>query len=190
MTQPLSTPREVSLDVYDMRFAMVRDRLVAICRGLVGADAAEDVVHDTFLRGRRAFHQLRDEELFEAWITRIAVRVCLDLRRANRRFTEVVRAWWRSERHEPQRDVGLRELIERLPPRERTLVVLHYGYGYEKGHEIYSAHAETVGPLPYRDMPAYPPPDGSQGPEDLQYLDYLLEWNTRPAFITGPATEN
>jgi RNA polymerase sigma factor (sigma-70 family) len=41
-----------------------------------------------------------------------------------------VRAWWRSERQEPQRDVGLRELIERLPPRERTLVVLHYGYGY------------------------------------------------------------
>jgi RNA polymerase sigma factor (sigma-70 family) len=28
------------------------------------------------------------------------------------------------------RDVALRELIERLPPRERTLVVLHYGYGY------------------------------------------------------------
>ena len=130
MTQPLSTPREVSLDVYDMRFAMVRDRLVAICRGLVGADAAEDVVHDTFLRGRRAFHQLRDDELFEAWITRIAVRVCLDLRRANRRFTEVVRTWWRAERHEPQRDVGLRELIERLPPRARTLVVMHYGYGY------------------------------------------------------------
>jgi RNA polymerase sigma-70 factor (ECF subfamily) len=29
------------------------------------------------------------------------------------------------------RDVGLRELIERLPPRERTLVVLHYGHGYQ-----------------------------------------------------------
>ena len=131
MSQPLSTPREVGLDSYDMRFAMGRDRLVAICRGLVGADAAEDVVHDTFLRGRRAFHQLRDDELFEAWITRIAVRVCLDLRRANHRFTEVARAWWRPERdRSPQRDVGLRQLIERLPPRERTVVVLHYGYGY------------------------------------------------------------
>jgi RNA polymerase sigma-70 factor (ECF subfamily) len=30
----------------------------------------------------------------------------------------------------PQRDPGLRELIERLAPRERTLIVLHYGYGY------------------------------------------------------------
>ncbi|MGH2456404.1 MAG: RNA polymerase sigma factor, partial [Candidatus Limnocylindria bacterium] len=26
--------------------------------------------------------------------------------------------------------LGLRELVERLPPRERTLVVLHYGHGY------------------------------------------------------------
>lgn len=113
-----------------MRFAVLRDRLVAICRGLVGVDSAEDVVHDTFLRGRRAFHQLRDEDLFDAWITRIAVRACLDLRRANRRFAEVVSAWWRSERERPQRDVGLRQLIERLPPRERTVTVLHYGYGY------------------------------------------------------------
>lgn len=130
MTQPLSTPREVERDAYDMRFAMGRDRLVAICGGLVGADAAEDVVHDTFLRGRRSFHQLRDDDLFEAWITRIAVNVCLDLHRANRRFTEVVRAWWRREPQSPQRDVGLRQLIEGLPPRERTLVVLHYGNGY------------------------------------------------------------
>jgi RNA polymerase sigma factor (sigma-70 family) len=30
----------------------------------------------------------------------------------------------------PGRDIGLREIIERLRPRERTLVVLHYGYGY------------------------------------------------------------
>ena len=113
-----------------MRFAMGRDRLIAICRGLVGADAAEDVVQDTFLRGRRRFQQLRDDDLFEAWITRIAINLSLDLRRANRRFADVVRAWWRPERQGPQRDVGLRQLIERLPPRERTLVVLHYGYGY------------------------------------------------------------
>lgn len=130
MTQPLSVRHEVGLDDYDARFAMGRDRLVRICSGLVGADLAEDVVHDAFLRGRRRFHQLRDEDLFEAWITRIAINVCLDLRRANRRFSDVVRAWWRPETHEPTRDLGLRQLVEALPPRERTLVVLHYGYGY------------------------------------------------------------
>ena len=109
---------------------MGRDRLIRICSGLVGTDAAEDVVQDAFLRGRRRFHQLRDEDLFEAWITRIAINVCLDLRRANRRFTQVLRAWSRPERADQQPDLGLRQLIEGLPPRERTLVVLHYGYGY------------------------------------------------------------
>jgi RNA polymerase sigma-70 factor (ECF subfamily) len=129
VTQPLSTPHEVGLDVYDAHFAMGRDRLIRICSGLVGTDA-EDVVHDTFLRGRRRFHQLRDDDLFEAWITRIAINACLDLRRANRRFADVVRAWWPRQREDPQSDLGLRQLIEGLPPRERTLVVLHYGYGY------------------------------------------------------------
>lgn len=129
MTQPLSVRHEVGLDDYDARFAMGRDRLVRICSGLVGADVAEDVVHDAFLRGRRRFHQLRDEDLFEAWITRIAINVCLDLRRANRRFSDVVRSWWQAE-PQPTADLGLRQLIEALPPRERTLIVLHYAYGY------------------------------------------------------------
>jgi RNA polymerase sigma-70 factor (ECF subfamily) len=130
VTQPLSTPHEVGLDEYDARFAIGRDRLIRICSGLVGADAAEDVVHDAFLRGRRHYHQLRDDDLFEAWITRIAINVCLDLRRSNRRFADVIRGWWRSDRSQDHGDVGLRQLVEELPPRERTLVVLHYGYGY------------------------------------------------------------
>jgi DNA-directed RNA polymerase specialized sigma24 family protein len=71
----MSMPQEVGLDVYDARFAMGRDRLIRICAGLVGADAAEDVVHDAFLRGRGRFHQLREDDLFEAWITRIAINV-------------------------------------------------------------------------------------------------------------------
>lgn len=129
MTKPWSLSPEVGLDEYDARFAMGRDRLVRICSGLVGADAAEDVVHDTYVRGRRHVQQLRDEDLFEAWITRIGINVCLDVQRANRRFAEVLRTWLRPAQ-QPGPDLGLRELIEKLPARERTLVVLHYGYGY------------------------------------------------------------
>jgi DNA-directed RNA polymerase specialized sigma24 family protein len=118
------------VDEYDARFAMVGDRLVRICAGFVGADSAEDAVHDSFLRGRRSYHQLRDKDLFEAWITRLAINVCLDLRRSRSRVADLVARLWTPAVHEPPRDVGLRELIERLPPRDRTLVILHYGYGY------------------------------------------------------------
>jgi DNA-directed RNA polymerase specialized sigma24 family protein len=30
----------------------------------------------------------------------------------------------------PTSDIGLRELVEGLPPRDRTVLVLHYGHGY------------------------------------------------------------
>jgi RNA polymerase sigma factor (sigma-70 family) len=114
---------------YDVRFEAARERLVRICTGFIGVDAAEDVVHDAYLRGRSRFGQLRDPDLFEAWLTRIAINLCVNRQRAGRRLRDLLP----SLRPMPAapRDAGLRELVERLPPRERTLVVLHYGHGYQ-----------------------------------------------------------
>ena len=114
---------------YDVHFSAVRDRLRRIAGGFVGDDA-DDVVHDTYVRGRARWHQLRDTDLFEAWITRIAIRLCLDRRSAARRLVTFIRTGPSPARNMPERDLGLHELIERLPLRERTLIVLHYGYGY------------------------------------------------------------
>jgi RNA polymerase sigma factor (sigma-70 family) len=120
---------ELGVDEFDAHFALMRDRLVRICIGLVGASMAEDVVHDTFIRGRARRAQLRDNDLFDAWITRIAIRICLDRKAARRRLLDVLLGV-RQPTRSLARDAGLRELIEELPPRERTLVVLHYGHGY------------------------------------------------------------
>ena len=94
----------------------------------MGVDAAEDVVHDAYLRGSSRFAQLRDIDLFEAWLTRLAINLCINRHRAGRRLRDLLP----SLRPIPAapRDAGLRELVEQLPPRERTLVVLHYGHGY------------------------------------------------------------
>lgn len=119
---------------FDQRFMLVRPRLLAICTGLVGRDSAEDVVHDTYEKGRRRFAQLRDDEAFEAWITRIAVNQCKDLRRRQNLARARLPALLRPQRTASP-DVALTELIERLPPRERTVLVLHYGHGYGL-HEI------------------------------------------------------
>ncbi len=117
-------------DAYDMRFEAARVRLLRICTGFVGSSAAEDVVQDAYLRGRARFGQLRDIELFEAWLTRIAINLCLNRHRAVRRWRDLLSALAARSSESP-RDVGLRELVEQLPPRERTLVVLHYGHGYQ-----------------------------------------------------------
>jgi RNA polymerase sigma-70 factor (ECF subfamily) len=114
---------------FDTRFAAGRERLVRICAGLVGVDSAEDVVQDAYLRGRSRFGQLRDVDLFDAWMTRIAINLCVNRQRRIVRLRDRLRDL-ASRPTTIQRDVGLRELIERLPPRERTVLVLHYGHGY------------------------------------------------------------
>ncbi len=113
---------------FDARFAVARGRLLAICSPLVGGNEAEDVVHDTYLAGRVRYSSLRDPDAFEAWLIRIAINRCMDRHRRGARVLPL------GPRHEARsasdRDLGLRELIERLPPRERTILVLHYGHGY------------------------------------------------------------
>ena len=128
---PISATRpDASATAFDERFAGARDRLVRICAGFVGADAAEDVVHDAYLRARARFDQLRDIDLFDAWLTRLAINLCINRQRGRRRLRELLPRLAGRDSHPPARDAGLRELIERLEPRERTLVVLHYGHGY------------------------------------------------------------
>ena len=130
VSEPVTAADRARADEYDARFALARGRLLAICTGLVGADTAQDVVHDAYLRGRGRWHQLRDEDLFAAWLTRLAVNLCINRQRAGRRLRDRLPFLVPSSRTAETRDIGLRELIEALPPRERTLIVLYYGHGY------------------------------------------------------------
>jgi hypothetical protein len=54
--------------------------------------------------------------------------------------------------------------------------------GYEKDMDFYAYRGDTVEPLPFRDMRAYPYP-GQSFPADAEHLNYLLEYNTR--FMSG-----
>jgi RNA polymerase sigma-70 factor (ECF subfamily) len=119
-----------ALTNFDDRFALVRDKLQRICSGLVGPDLGQDIVQDTYLRARSRFHQLRSSDAFESWIIRIAVTQCYNATRRGRSSGVISAGDPDTSSPSPHRDVGLRELVAALPPKERTLVVLHYGYGY------------------------------------------------------------
>ena len=54
--------------------------------------------------------------------------------------------------------------------------------GYEKDMDFYAYHGDTVDPLPFREMRAYPYP-GQAFPADADHLNYMLEYNTR--FMSG-----
>ena len=128
---PPSPAVDLAPTTFDERFAAVRPRLLQICTGLVGRDHAEDVVQDAYLRTRARQGQLRDPDLFDAWVCRAAINLCYTRHRERARLLD--RIPMLADRRQAQHaepDLGLRELIERLPGRERTLVVLYYGHGY------------------------------------------------------------
>jgi RNA polymerase sigma factor (sigma-70 family) len=125
---PVADETDARVD-FDARFELARGRLLRIAASLVGPDEAEDVVQDTFLLGRRRYGQLRDRSAFEPWLTRIAVNLCFGRHRRGARLRRLLPALMPPRsRHS---DVGLRELVEALAPRERTVLVLHYGHGYQ-----------------------------------------------------------
>lgn len=131
VTEQAPTSAAVDQVDFDQRFGLVQPRLMAICRGLVGGDLAADVVHDAYVRGRGRFHQLRDPARFDAWLSRIAINLCFNWHRHRRDISNRSAQDLTLCPAASPRDVGMREMVEQLPPRERTLVVLHYGYGYQ-----------------------------------------------------------
>jgi DNA-directed RNA polymerase specialized sigma24 family protein len=84
VTETTPALRDDALSSFDDRYAAVRGRLLAVCIGLVGADAAEDVVHDVCLRGRSRRRQLRDDSAFEPWLVRMAINLCYNHHRSRR----------------------------------------------------------------------------------------------------------
>jgi RNA polymerase sigma-70 factor, ECF subfamily len=119
----------VALDALDERFELARPRLVRLCASLVGEEQAEDVVQETYLVARRGVGQLHNPEAIEAWLKRISVNLCYDLHRRRRRLVERLPRLVR-ENEVVGRNLALREMVERLPPRQRTVIVLFYAYGY------------------------------------------------------------
>ena len=69
----------------------------------------------------------------------------------------------------------------KLPPLEegweRDFIL--YSDGWDKDGDINTLSSQTVGPLPFHDMSAYPYPDAEKYPQTPKHLRYQLEYNTR-----------
>lgn len=113
----------------DRQFEAHRAGLLRLCASMVGVDDADDVVQDTYMAARQRLSQLHDPAALGGWLKRIAVNRCYDRHRRRRRLTERLPLLHRSL-VSAQRDLSLLELIELLPPRQRTVLVLHYAHGY------------------------------------------------------------
>jgi hypothetical protein len=67
-----------------------------------------------------------------------------------------------------------------LPPGWTRSYVLR-AVGYCKDADPFTATSDTVEPLPWRTMPAFPFAPGLERPKDPAYEAYLREYQTRPA---------
>ena len=112
---------------FDVAFEDVRPRLLALARSLLGPEAAEDAVHDTYVIGRESLGQLRDQAAVDGWLVRICVTRCYRVHRRRRVLERILASFTPAS---PDLDAGIRELVEHLPHRQRVVIVLHYGHGY------------------------------------------------------------
>ena len=86
-----------------------------------------DAMQETALRAWEHRRSLRNEAYFKTWVTRIAVNVCRDVLRKNRRIVPVETL---PESPAPESPTELYATIESLPERLRLPLVLYYLEGY------------------------------------------------------------
>ncbi|HET8565140.1 MAG TPA: sigma-70 family RNA polymerase sigma factor [Solirubrobacterales bacterium] len=104
--------------------------VMAILRGAVGRDGAEDCFQETFLAALRAYPKLNDASNLRGWLLTIAHRKAIDHHRANGRAPvpvaepdELVAV---SVDSVPQRDDELWAAVGALPPKQRAAVALRF----------------------------------------------------------------
>ena len=87
-----------------------------------------DAVAEAIARAWEKRGTLRDEALFSTWMTRILIRVCVDIQRKQKRMTPVENL--PEIPKESDSCTALREAVNHLPQKLRTMIVLYYMEGY------------------------------------------------------------
>jgi RNA polymerase sigma factor (sigma-70 family) len=103
--------------------------VMAILRGAVGREGAEDCFQETFLAALRAYPQLDDARNLRGWLLTIAHRKAIDHHRAKGRRPVPVAEPPEAvvENGIPEPDDELWTAVASLPPKQRAAVALRYG---------------------------------------------------------------
>jgi RNA polymerase sigma factor (sigma-70 family) len=135
LTATLTASRVPSLPPFQSLLDEHAGAVMAVLRGAVGRDAAEDCFQETFLAALRAYPGLRPGSNARAWLLTIAQRKAVDHHRGNGRRpipvaeVEDPRATAAEPLHRLP-DEGLWGAVGALPPKQRAAVALRYASDY------------------------------------------------------------
>ena len=135
--------------VYNLTYRMLGERM-----------EAEDAAQETFLRAFRNLHRYDCERPFRTWLLSIASHHCIDrIRRRRPVFSLDTVIHSASGDVEPEKTViererqaGVQDLLEGLPPTDRMAVILLYWYdcSYEEVAEMLDLTTSAVKSRLYR----------------------------------------
>lgn len=119
-------------DDFAARVTTMQQSLYRVAASYLRGEADRlDAVCEAIARAWEKRGALRDERLFSTWITRILIRECVNIQRRQRRSVPVDVLPEQIQEEENSDVRSLREAIETLPQRQRTMLVLHYMEGYD-----------------------------------------------------------
>ncbi|MEG6521951.1 sigma-70 family RNA polymerase sigma factor [Desulfotomaculum sp. 1211_IL3151] len=142
--------------IYNLAFRILNNR-----------EEAQDATQEAFIKLYQALPSYRGEARFTSWFYRIAINVCLDRYRRNKRirentvpeYTEHLSPLSTNGQSNPeqiyqakQKLLGLQKAIDELPVKYRTVIVLRHmeGFSYQEIAEIMQLPVQTVGTLLHR----------------------------------------
>ena len=101
--------------------------VMAVLRGAVGREGAEDAFQETFLAALRAYPGLRDGRNLRGWLVTIAHRKAIDHHRARGRAPLPVAAVREEPVFDPDpTDGAVWAAVAGLPPKQRAAVTLRF----------------------------------------------------------------
>ena len=119
-------------DAFAARVTAMQQSLYRVAASYLRGEADRlDAVCEAIARAWEKRGTLRDDRLFSTWITRILIRECVNIQRRQRRSVPVDVLPEQIQEEESGDIRSLREAIETLPQRQRTMLVLHYMEDYD-----------------------------------------------------------
>ena len=119
-------------DAFAARVTAMQQSLYRVAASYLRGEADRlDAVCEAVARAWEKRSTLRDERLFATWLTRILIRECVNIQRRQRRTVPVDTLPEQAQEDESDAVRSLREALETLPQRQRTMVVLHYMEDYD-----------------------------------------------------------